>query len=144
MLMIQISKKIRGSLLGIGACVVLATAVTTHCLSQNKTITQTAGVDNTKMGAYRALAQLSFQAFKRGDGATAAELARILERSWDASEEGGSNTSLLKINKDLFERIDKAMDVFIKPLINYAAKTPDSAAVQAAYNDFLEKLKQGD
>ena len=29
-------------------------------------ITQTAGVDNTRMGAYRALAQLCFQAFQRG------------------------------------------------------------------------------
>ena len=113
-------------------------------VAQEKKVTQTAGVDNTKMGPYRALAQLSFQAFKKGDNATAAELARILERTWDASEEGGSDTSLLKRNKDLFERLDKAMDVFIKPLINYATKTPDSAAVQAAYNDFLEKLKQGD
>ena len=105
---------------------------------------QTAGVDNTKMGAYRALAQLSFQAFQKGEIASAAELARILERTWDAAEEHGGNTSLIKRNKDLFEQIDKTMDVFIKPLINYATKTPDSAAVQAAYDDYLEKLKQGD
>jgi hypothetical protein len=63
----------------------------------------------------------SFQAFPKGDNATSAELARILERTWDAAEEGGGDRSLAKTNKDLFEQIDKAMDVFIKhelPLVN--------------------------
>jgi len=140
----QISGKIRGLLLGIGACLLLATAVTAPCLSQQKTITQTAGVDNTKMGAYRALAQLSFKAFQKGDNATAAELARILERTWDAAEEGGGDTSLLKRNKDLFEQIDKEMEAFIKPLIIYATKAPNPTAVHSAYNAFLEKLNKGD
>jgi hypothetical protein len=96
------------------------------------------------MGAYRALAQMSFAAFQKGDNATAAELARVLERTWDAAEEGGGDRSLGKTNKDLFEQIDHAMDVFIKPVMHYAAKAPDPAAVQGAYNDFLEKLKQAD
>jgi hypothetical protein len=111
---------------------------------QQKPITQTAGVDNTKMGAYRALAQLSFQAFQKGDIATAAELSRVLERTWDAAEEGGGDNSLGKTNSDLFEQIDKAMDVFIKPIINHAKKAPDPAEVEAAYNDYVAKLKQGD
>jgi hypothetical protein len=111
---------------------------------QNKPVTRTASVDNTKMGPYRALAQMTFQAFKKGDNATAAELARILERTWDAAEDGGGEKSLSKTNKDLFDQADKAMDVFIKPIINYAAKTPDPQLVEAAYNDFLSKLSQGD
>jgi hypothetical protein len=140
----QIAEMVRGSLVGIGACLVLAMGVATSLVAQGNKVTQTAGVDNTKMGAYRALAQLSFKAFQKGEIASAAELARVLERTWDAAEEHGGDTSLIKRNKNLFEQIDKAMDVFIKPLINYATKTPDSAAVQVAYNDFLEKLKQGD
>jgi hypothetical protein len=56
-----------------------------------------------------ALAQLSFQAFQKGDNATAAELARILERTWDAAEEGGGDRTLANTNKDLFEQIDRAM-----------------------------------
>jgi hypothetical protein len=36
------------------------------------------------------------------------------------------------------------MDVFIGPLMNYSNKPADPAAVQAAYNDYLEKLKQAD
>jgi hypothetical protein len=36
------------------------------------------------------------------------------------------------------------MDAFIKPLIQYAKKAPDSVAVEAAYNDFVAKLKQSD
>jgi hypothetical protein len=78
-------------------------------------------------GPYRALAQLSFQAFQKGDNATAAELAHILERTWDAAEEGGADRSLAKTNKDLFEQIDKAMDVFIKPVMHYSANAPDPA-----------------
>lgn len=107
-------------------------------------VSHTAGVDNGRMGAYRALAQLSFQAFQKGDPAMAAELARILERTWDAAEEYGGPNSLGTKNKDLFEQIDEAMDDLIKPLIHYSAKAPDPAAVRAAYEDFLKKLKQGD
>lgn len=111
---------------------------------QEKRPSQTAGVDNTKMGAYRALAELSFQAFQKGDSAAAAKLARILERTWDKGEEGGGERSLAKINNDLFEQIDSAMDAFIKPLIAYEKSVPDPAKVEAAYTSFLEKLKQAD
>ena len=62
-------------------CLLLEGAAITTCVAQDKKVTQTAGVDNTRMGAYRALARLTFQAFQRGDNATAAELARILERT---------------------------------------------------------------
>jgi hypothetical protein len=112
--------------------------------AQDKRPSQTAGVDNTKMGAYRALAELSFQAFQKGDNATAAKLARILERTWDKGEEGGGERSLAKTNNELFELIDNAMDAFIKPLIGFEKSTPDPAKVGAAYTAFLEKLKQGD
>jgi hypothetical protein len=142
--MIQISGKTRGSLVGVTASLVLAATVAMPCFAENTKVTQTAGVDNTKMGAYRALAQLSFQAFQKGDNATAAELARILERTWDAAEEGGGERSLVKTNRNLFEEIDQAMDVFIKPVMHYATKAPDPAGVQAAYHEFLDKLVQGD
>jgi hypothetical protein len=139
-----IYRQVSRSLMGMGVCLVLAIAVATPSVSQEKKVTQTAGVDNTKMGAYRALAQLSYQALQNGDNATAAELARVLERTWDAAEEGGGGKSLVKTNKDLFENIDKAMDVFIKPIMHYATKAPDPAAVQVAYNEYLKKLQQGD
>jgi hypothetical protein len=129
---------------GIGMCTVLAMALASPSVAQDKKITQTAGVDNTTMGAYRALAELSFQAFKKGDIAAAAELARILERTWDAAEGGNGDRALEKTNKDLFDQIDKQMDVFIKPVLHYATKAPDPAAVEAAYNDYLDKLKQAD
>jgi hypothetical protein len=127
-----------------GVWLVCALPVAMPSVSQVNKLTQTAGVDNSKMGAYRALAQLSFQAFQKGDNATAAELARILERTWDAAEEHGGEHSLIKTNKDLFEQTDKAMDTFIKPVMNYAAKTPSPAAVEAAYQKFLDDVVQGD
>jgi hypothetical protein len=123
----------------VSACFLIATAVATSCRAQDKNPNQTAGVEDTKMGAYRALAQLSFQAFQKGDNAMAATLARILERTWDKGE-----ADFEKSNPDLRDRIDRAMDTFIKPIIAYAAKRPDPAQVQAAYNDYLDRLKQGD
>jgi len=138
------SGRVHGSLFGLIASSVLVVALATPSVCQETKVTQTAGVDNTKMGAYRALAQLSFQAFQKGDKVTAAELARILERTWDASEEHGGERSLMKTNKDLFGQIDKAMDAFIKPIIRATTEAPDPAAVQTAYNDYLNRLKQGD
>jgi hypothetical protein len=120
----------------------LATMVAIPSWAQDKGPKQTAGVDNTKMGAYRALAQLSFQGFQKGDNATAAELARILERTWDRGE--GQERQVGKPSRDLYNQIDEAMDVFIEPLMNYTARPPDASKVQAAYNDYLEKLKLAD
>jgi len=132
-------------MLRIALSVVFAAVVVASVAAQDKKVTQTAGVDNTRMGAYRALAQLAFQAFQRGDNATAAELSRVLERTWDQGEwHNSSDGSFCKANRSVCQPIDQAMDVFINPIMNYSKKAPDPAGVQAAYNDFLEKLKQAD
>ena len=112
--------------------------------AQEKRFPQTAGVDDSKMGAYRALAQLTFAASQKGDNAMAAKLGRILERTWDKAEDYGGETALSKTNHALFEEIDKAMDHFITPLVTHPNAPPDTAAVKAAYNAYLEKLKQAD
>jgi hypothetical protein len=112
--------------------------------AQEKHFPQTAGVDDSKMGPYRALAQLTFAASQKGDTALAAKLGRILERTWDKSEDYGGETALSKTNRTLFDEIDKAMDRFISPLIAHPKESPDAAAVKAAYNLYLEKLKQAD
>ncbi|HEY2471356.1 MAG TPA: hypothetical protein VGI45_26420 [Terracidiphilus sp.] len=123
----------------------LGTSIVMSCSAQSKAISQIAGVDDTRMGAYRALAQLSFQAFQKGDGAMAAELARILERVWDQGEwKNSSDGSYCKANRVVCQPIDRALDVFIGPIINYSKKAPDRAAVQAGYNDFLDNLKHAD
>jgi len=103
-----------------------------------------AGVDNTPMGPYRALAELSLEAFDNGDLPRAAKLSRVLERLWDAAEEHGGEWSLAKRDSARFEDIDKAMDAFINPVLRHATKVPDAAAVHAAYSDFLRQLMRGD
>lgn len=130
-------------------CVIVAVCLWTSASgwsagAQEKRPTQIAGVDNTRMGAYRALAELSFQAFQKGDNVTSAKLARILERTWDKGEEGGGKNSLAVANAELFEQIDNAMDAFIKPLMGNEKSTPDPAKIEVAYAVFLEKLKQAD
>ena len=107
-------------------------------------VPQSAGVDNTKMGPYRALAQHTYAEFQKGDLASAAMLARVLERVWDKGEDYGGDTALKKTHPDLFDEIDKAMDDFIAPLTEYKTKTPDAARVKAAYAAYLEKLKLAD
>jgi hypothetical protein len=101
-------------------------------------------VDKTKMGPYRALAHLAYASFEKGDSATASEIAQILERVWDKSEDYGGEMALSKTNPDLFKTIDKAMDDFITPLTSAAKNPPDAARMKAAYNAYLEKLKLAD
>ncbi len=112
--------------------------------AQEKRAPQTAGVDKTKMGPYRALAQLALAASQKGDNATAAQLGQILERTWDKAEDYGGDTALSKTNHALFDQIDKAMDTFITLLVEHATSAPDPAKVKAAYNAYIEKLKLAD
>jgi hypothetical protein len=126
------------------AAMVFAAMSVSRVQAQEKKVPQSAGVDNSKMGPYRALAQHTFAEFQKGDSAAAAQLARVLERVWDKGEDYGGDTALKKTHPDLFEEIDKAMDDFITPLTDYKTKTPDPAKVKAAYNAYLEKLKLAD
>lgn len=112
--------------------------------SQERKNPQTAGVDNTKMGPYRALAQLAYTAAQKGDNASAAMLAKILERTWDKGEDYGGDMALSKTNHARFDEVDKAMDQFITLLIEHQNSAPDPAKLKALYTNYLEKLKLAD
>ncbi len=122
----------------------LACTLAAPLSAQEKRAPQTAGVDNTKMGPYRALAQLAYAASQKGDHAAAATLAKILERTWDKAEDYGGDTALSKTNHALFEQIDKAMDQFISLFLDHPAAGPDPAKLKSAYSQYLEKLKLAD
>jgi hypothetical protein len=126
------------------AALSLAVCCTLTSFAQDKRIPQNAGVDNTKMGPYRALAQLAYSASQKGDNSTAAMLAKILERTWDKAEDYGGDTALSKTNKNLFDQIDKAMDQFITTLTEHPSSAPDPAKLKAAYSAYIEKLKLAD
>jgi hypothetical protein len=113
-------------------------------LSAQEKRPQTAGVDNSKMGPYRALAQLAYAASQKGDHASAATLAKILERTWDKAEDYGGDTALSKTNHDVFEQIDKAMDQFITLLLDHPSSAPDVTKLKATYSLYLEKLNLAD
>src|ERR1700676_2724264 len=120
--------------------------VLTPCPStaQEKRAPQTAGVDNTKMGPYRALAQVAYAASQKGDNATAATLAKALERTWDKAEDYGGDTALSKTNRALFDQIDKAMDQFISLFLDHPTSAPDLTRLRAAYTTYIDKLKEAD
>jgi hypothetical protein len=122
----------------------LGVAVGLTSAAQERKFPQTAGVDDSKMGSYRALAQLAFAASQKSDNVLAAKLARILERDWDKAEDYGGESALSKTNHALFDEIDKAMDRFIAPLVAHVGTAPDQVVVKAAFNVYLEKLKQAD
>ena len=128
----------------VGIAALVAFGPASHLSAQEKRVPQTAGVDNTKMGPYRALAQLAYTAAQKGDHAGAATLAKILERTWDKAEDYGGDTALSKTNHGLFEQIDKAMDQFISLFLEHSAAPPDAAKLKSAYTQYLEKLKLAD
>jgi len=65
----------------VALAVFLSVALTAISVPQERKNPQTAGVDNTKMGPYRALAQVAYAASQKGEYATAATLAKVLERT---------------------------------------------------------------
>lgn len=140
--MIHSFRKTTGPILVVLVALFLAVAGLSSASAQ--TLPQTAGVDNSKMGAYRALAQHAYAEFQKGDLAAAAQIARSLERVWDKAEDYGGDMALHKTHPDLFEQIDKAMDAFVTPLEEYKTKAPEAARVKAAFNTYMEKLKLAD
>src|SRR5947207_5505440 len=86
------------------------------------------------MSPYRKLAADTLQAFKAHDMAAAKKTARQLEVAWDDNEK-----ALEKKSPDVWNQIDKAMDGFIKPVMN--DKSPDPVKIQTAYDTFIAKLQ---
>lgn len=139
----NISRKVAQVFLFLALGFVLVAARGT-AVAQDKKVAQSNGVDNSKMGPYRALAQHIYADFQKGDLAGAAAMGRVLERVWDKAEDYGGDTALSKTNPKLFEEIDKAMDEFLTPIWEAKGKPPEAAKVRAAYNAYLEKLKLAD
>jgi hypothetical protein len=99
-----------------------------------------------KMDVYRALAELAFRAYQRGDVDTAKTLCEILNASWNNMERitanGVGQGRLEKQNRDLCMKIDGAMDAFVEPLTT--SEKPDLRVVEKSYSNYLELLKLAD
>jgi hypothetical protein len=112
----------------VALAIFLSAALTSISVAQERKNPQTAGVDNNKMGPYRALAQVAYAASQKGEYATAAALAKVLERTWDKGEDYGGDIALSKTNHALFEDIDKAMDQFVTLLMDHPTSAADPGA----------------
>jgi len=142
--MISPSYRTLPSFLALVLAFLAACAAAVPAGAQEKKLAQTNGVDNSKMGAYRALAQHIYADFQKGDLAAAAVMAKVLERLWDKAEDYGGDTALSKTNNGLFEQIDKAMDDFLSQITEAKGKAPDPAKVKATFKSYLDKLKLAD
>lgn len=85
-------------------------------------------------GPFKALAQLAFAAFTKGDLPSAELNARILEKCWDRCEVHLKKTDMAK-----WQTIDGAMDAFISPLISHDSTSPDD--VKKGYEAYLASLQ---
>jgi hypothetical protein len=92
---------------------------------------------DTNMTPYRQLAGETLTAFQAGDMSTAKRKARELEVTWDSREK-----ALQKKSPDRWGQIDRAMDAFIKPIMQ--GKSLDPARVQTAYDTYIEKLNMAE
>ena len=101
-------------------------------VDQSKPAAGAAAADDN-MTQYRRLAADPLTAFKAHDMPTAKKKARELEVAWDSREK-----ALQKKSPEAWGQIDKAMDVFIKPMQD---KAPDPAKVQTAYDAFIATLQ---
>jgi hypothetical protein len=102
-------------------------------MDQSKSAAGAATADDN-MTPYRNLAADTLTAFKAHDMPTAKKKARELEVAWDGREK-----ALQKKSPDLWGQIDRAMDAFIKPVMQ--GKSPDPARVEAAYDTYIAKLQ---
>ena len=102
-------------------------------VGQSNPAAGTAATDDN-MTPYRKLAADTLNAFKAQDVPTTKKKARELEVAWDTREK-----TLQKKSPDLWGQIDKAMDAFIKPVMQ--GKSLDPATVETAYNTFIAKLQ---
>jgi hypothetical protein len=157
---------------------VLSVSMSSPCLAQEKKVTQTSDADsakmagasrleegcpqptrtiplnvyNTKMAPFRDLAELSFGSWKNRDYATAATLAKLLHKFWDATGGDVGEETKTPMNPEMFKKIDSAMASFIEPIVGYGEALthgrppilPDEQKLELEYKNYLEVLKSGD
>jgi hypothetical protein len=133
--------------------VLILVVTTAHGLAVQKAESQVPlNVHDTKMAPFRAMAQLTFEAFKKKDYRAAATLAKLLEVFWDATKGDASEQKSGRMSDELFSKIDGAMDAFVNPIAGYGrglthnqpVAVPDAVNVETAYKEYLSTLKLGD
>jgi hypothetical protein len=122
--------------LAIGGTAAIAAQEPAPSANPSKPAARAATAD-TNMTPYRQLAGETLTAFQAGDMSTARKKARELEVTWDSREK-----ALQKKSPDLWGQIDRAMDAFIKPIMQ--GKSLDSARVQTAYDTYIAKLQMAE
>lgn len=124
-------------------CAVMAATLQTATFGQNAD-KEPIRVSPTRMGTYHALADLIYRAFQNKDYATAATLARILERTWDKGESSRCSDGLVQTDFIAREEIDLEMDRFIGPIKKPDAAKAEPTAVKKAYETYIERLQIAD
>lgn len=104
-----------------------------HLLSQDESLAAPA----TNVTLYRQLAEQAFEAYRERNSTAAMQYSGILEGVWDAR-----SASIKEKSPSAWESIDRAMDLFIKPLANVKSGPADADQVQTAYASYLTALSR--
>jgi hypothetical protein len=119
--------------LTVGRTIAIAAQEPKPTVNQSKPAARAVASDDN-MAVYRQLAAETLAAFQAHDMSTARKKARELEVTWDTRAK-----ALQKKSPDLWGQIDRAMDAFIKPVMQ--GKSHEAAKVQTAYDTYIVKLQ---
>jgi hypothetical protein len=97
--------------------------------------TQTETVSTEVMGQYQEITQRVMVAHQRGNSEEAVKMALSLEGLWDRSE-----GEMQSGHPETWKSIDHAMDVFIKPIVDYSRETPNDAELDTAFQAYVGAL----
>ncbi|MGH9640843.1 MAG: beta-propeller fold lactonase family protein [Terriglobales bacterium] len=89
-----------------------------------------------KLEHFRMLAKQAMDAVAKNDLPSATKLCQTLETEWDSGE-----LDLRRSSPDVWNQVDEAMDNFIRPITTAGGVSPNPAALNTAYQNFLVKLK---
>ena len=92
------------------------------------------------MRGYRKTADLTYQAFQKGDITSAQTLAGKLWADWRS----GESQDLMKSDHNSWLAITVSLRLFVMPMILYQPNRPDPAQEASAYREYLANLKQAD
>jgi hypothetical protein len=129
-------------------CFVAGSCFPVRARTQNTKPEEAVSLDSGKMGVYRALAGLTLQAYRRGDFGAAQTLAQVLNAAWNNTERVTTHSSrngqasLERVNRDLCEKIDSAMDDFSDDIRK--GERPPIEDVERAYKKYLDLLRLAD
>jgi hypothetical protein len=128
---------IKGMFCSLAVSIAIAAPFCSAQAPDRQTLETCSTPNSARITTYKFIALGTYLHFNKGASAKAAKEAEALETVFD-----NSDYCLFRrgVSKEEVEKIDGLMDAFIKPIMGYASKVPDPAAVATAYRNFVAQV----